>query len=215
MRFFFCGILKELCVYLAIFSFVCCVDARGTSNIGQPDQLLNWDRIMEAYSVYVDLPTPDNAKCFLNLLPEDRPDQGLGDPRKALKYIFSADNIPVLYEEAISGENRAVEILFRLLFISDGYYKETVESTLGWLARDMPGLFLEILARYKDTKPMKEFGYPVSFIGTGHNVHPKAARYVLEKRLIALDSVKDPKYEKIKSDCIKQLREAINGRVNR
>ncbi len=53
------------------------------------------------------------------------------------------------------------------------------------------------------------FGCPVAFVGSGYNLHRKAAAHALRARLEALESVKDPKYAEIKAACIDKLKVAI------
>ena len=184
--------------------------AQGCPQLVQDNQVLHWDTVLKAYDTYVDYPSLDNAKALLAVLPADRLDKESGNAGDALEHIFSLNSYPVLLEEALSGERVVIEIFFRLLNISDGLYAENVLSELGWVARNHPLLFLEILLAYKDTRNMRNMlGYPVDFVGAGHNMHPKAAIYILGKRIEALETVKDPKYEKIKEACIRQLRFAI------
>jgi len=173
------------------------------------DQAFNWYRVLDAYDAYVDYPSVSNGKTLLAALPMDRPSDTIGDGERVLKHIYSADNYPILHEEAISGDRTAMEIHFRLLNVGDGIYNESVEATLGWLVRDQPELFLELLASHKNTKHVRTYGYPVAFVGLGHNTHPRSAIYVLEKRIEALEAVKDPRYKEIKETCVKQIREAI------
>lgn len=203
-------IITILIVILGVTGSVC---AQNLPQIAQAGQVLQWDRILDAYDRCIDYPSYDNAKALLAALPVDRLNEQRGDPDMVLLHMFSGDGYPILYEEAISGDRIAIEIHFRLLNITDGLYSEIVETTLGWLARDQPLVFLEILMTYKDTRHMKWHGYPVSFIGSGHNTHPRAALFILEKRIAALESVMDQKYAEIKEACIKQLRSAIDERV--
>jgi len=203
---------KRMC--LVIFAFLgvaACNFAQSLPRELQDEQVLHWDRVLKAYDTYVDYPSPDNAKALLAALPADSINKESGDGNAALKHMFSSDNYPILLEEAWCADRVAIEILFRLLNICDGLYTENVETTLGWVVRDQPLLFLEMLLAYKDTYHVRMAQeYPVSFIGIGHNLHPKAAIYILEKRIEALETVKDPKYAEIKEACIKQLRRAID-----
>jgi len=212
MRFLFSSKSNMFFILITFLGVTGSIFAGGLPQIARVEQVLNWDRVLAAYDAYIDYPSPDNAKALLAALPTDRQYAAIGDEGRAIKYIFSIDNFPILSEEAISGDRIAIEIYFRLLNVADGYYSGLLLSTLGWFARVQPQLFLEILTAYKDTRDIKAHGYPVSFIGDGHNVHRKAAIYILEKRIEALETVKDPKYEEIKEACIKQLREKITKR---
>jgi len=126
----------------------------------------------------------------------------------ATRHIFGEDYI-ILYEEAVAGDRTAVEIFFRLLNISDGGTLELVQADLGLIVRLYPKLFLEILSRYKDTKHVKTHGYPVWFVGSGHNMHPRAAKYILKKRMEALSTVDKPEYKELRDTCLKTIEEII------
>lgn len=186
------------------------ISARCLPQTVQSEQVLDWDKVLAAYGSYIDYPSQENARALLIALPLDRLFKKSGDTGQALNLLFSPDNFPVLYEEAISGDRKAIEIYFRLLNVADGYYTELLLSGLGSFMRNYPQLFLEILLKYKDINHIKNNGYPVSFIGAGHNVHSKAAIYILEKRIEALESVTDPRYSEIKESCIRKLRKAIS-----
>jgi hypothetical protein len=213
MRFLFSRKSNMFFILITFLGVTGNIFAGGLPQIARVEQVLNWDKALAAYNAYVDYPSPDNAKALLAALPTDRLYAAIGDKNRAIKNIFSIDAFPILSEEAFSGDRIVIEIYFRLLNVADGYYTELVLSTLGRVARNQPQLFLELLVTYKDARNIKIHGYPVSFVGDGHNVHPEAARYILEKRIEALETVKDPKYAEIKEACIKQLREAINQRL--
>jgi hypothetical protein len=184
----------------------------GISNIqkpGQYDSVYRWDQVLNAYNAYVACPSEENAKSLRDSLPEDWGNNLIGDANKALHHIFSIDNYPILSQEALTGDRNALEILFRLLNVTDGFYLETIESALGLCIRIWPEKVLEVIYKYRDTEQIRTRGYPISFIGAGHNVHPGAEAYILKKRIKAIETVHDPRYAKIKEGCINQLNKAL------
>jgi hypothetical protein len=183
----------------------------GLSQLARGAQVFNWDKAMVAYDAYIDYPSRDNAKALLAALPMDRPDEESGDRWRALEHIFSADSYPILYEETTSGDRISIEILFRLLNVTDGHYTELILSTLGWIVRNRPQVFLEVLTLYKDSGSVRKHGYPLSFSGPGYNMHKRAYRYHLERSIEALETVRDQKYATIKEACINRLRQAIKS----
>jgi hypothetical protein len=181
----------------------------------QATRVLDWKTVEKAYGGFVNCPSQENAKALLAALPQDKTDKMIGNAEHALGLIFSSENFPILYGEAIAGERTSVEIYFRLLNVSDGFGLELVLSTLGDIARNYPHLFLEILSQYQDIESIKTQGLPVSFVGGGYDVHPRAAIYIQEKRIEALENVNDPKYKKIRDACVRDLRAAIKIRANK
>ena len=181
--------------------------------VEQTDLVLHWDKILISYNKYIDFPSQENAEELLASLPIDAPDKRIGDAEVVLKEIFSAESYVILAQEAHSGDRIAVEIYFRMLNITDGLYAENIESGLGFIVRNHPRLFLEMLMKYKHNRRLRSGGYPVSFIGIGHNMHARAAIHILQKRIDAIRSVKDLKYTDLKIDCIQQLRDAMKLRA--
>ena len=196
-------------VFVMVFLFIGMSGTVMSTGPGRQGRQLEWSRVVEAYDAFIDLPSPQNADRLLSALPADRIVEEIGDGVSALDHMFQEVDSLVLYEEVISGERYALEIYIRLLRYVDGYYREFIESTLGWLARDKPDLLLDMFLKYKDFEPFKDHGFPVSFIGMGHNVHLKAADFILGKRLLALSSVKDPKYAEIQAQCINDIKKAL------
>lgn len=183
-----------------------------SANLSGRDRELNWNRVLEFFDAYVDLPSPENGERLLSALPAGRFDKEIGDRGNALDCMLQKEDSEILYEEVISGERSAIEIYIRLLNVADGFYLEYIESTIGWLARDKPELLLEEFMKYRDFEPFINHGFPISFIGLGYNVHPKVAEYVLNKRIKAMSSVKVPKYKEIQASCVKELERALEDR---
>lgn len=202
-------LVKWSSLYLVVFYSIV-----GSYLIGQEVQttesveVINWDRILRHFNAYVDNPSKENALELLKSIPPDRVYREVGDGRKADRIIFGDDYV-ILYEEAVAGDRVAVEILFRFLNITDGGRLEMVMSDLGLIIRLWPRLFLEVLSKYKDISYVKRFGWPVSFIGMGHNMHPVAEIHILKKRIEALSSVDCAEYNELKQACIKTIEERI------
>jgi hypothetical protein len=171
--------------------------------------VLNWEDVQAAYDAYINRPSHENAKALLMAMSVKRPGETIGDEELVLLHVFGGANFPVLEAEVLAGDRLAVEIMFRLLNITDGAYNETVETILAGLVRNRPQLFIDVLYAYKDSEHIKKFGPPVDFVGEGYESHPDALSHDYEKRIEALESVKDPIYSNIKDGCIRKLREAI------
>ena len=202
----------RLLEWLICFSILGINPVRASGHIPQTSQsepVINWEDLRAVYNVYIHCPSPENAKALLNALPVNRPEKETGDAERALLHIFGGANFPVLDSEVRTGERSAVEIMVRFLNITDGAYTDTVEAVLAGLVRSNPRRFLEVLLAYKGQEYIKKFGYPVNFVGEGYQAHPCALRHEYEKRIEALEGVKDPIYAELIEACIKKLREAI------
>jgi hypothetical protein len=199
----------RLQIYFFIFGIIVNLAAGGFPLTTRSRQVFNWGDAKAAYDVYINCPSHENAKALLAALPVKRPEETIGDAELTQLHIFGGANFPVLSAEVCAGDRLAVEIMFRLLNVTDGACSDTAEAMLAGLVRSKPQLFLEVLSTYKDLEHIKQFGYPVDFIGEGYQSHPNALRHEYEKRIEALESVKDPTYSKIKEGCIQKLRESI------
>jgi hypothetical protein len=197
-------------IWFFIFGITVNLTSGGFPLTAQTKQVFNWDDLKVAYDAYINCPSHENAKALLAALPIKRPEETVGDAERTQLHIFGGANFPVLRAEVQAGDRLAVEIMFRFFSITDGASSETVETMLAGLVRSRPQLFLEVLSAYKDLEHIKKFGYPVDFVGEGYESHPNALRLEYERRIAALESIKDPMYSKIKEGCIQKLRESIN-----
>ena len=173
------------------------------------EEALDWDRILGKFDTYVNCPSKTNALVLLGSLPRNRPNEIRGNTERALRIILSGDNDPILFQEAISGDNVAIEIYFRLLNLADGYYLDIINITMGYLVRLQPESFLGHLLQYRDTQSIKTHGYPILATGPGYNTHKGAWEYVLGRRIAALEAVNGKKYSTIKAECIELIRKTI------
>jgi hypothetical protein len=176
----------------------------------QHNQVLDWNEVLPAFERYFNYPSPENAKAVLAVLPREKPDKLVGNTGQALEYIINSREFGILASEALAGERYSAEILFRLRNFSDGWASEVVDGTLGAILRINPKLFLEVLFEYQDASFIKRGGYPVAYPNYSYNNHPSAFKYELGKRIEALERVDDPKYDKLKQACLRELRKEIN-----
>jgi hypothetical protein len=180
---------------------------QSATNSGE--QIINWDKIKSSFDAYLEYPSPENAKAFLDTLPKDKIKNEKGDGSKVLYYIFTFRNYAILENEIWAGDRYSTEAAFRLINVADGGFAEDLHMTLGALVRINPRLFLEVLYEYKNAWYVKYTGYPVDMVGPGYEDRTKTRIYEYRMRIKALESVKDPKYWVIIKACVRQLNEAI------
>lgn len=187
---------------------------RGISQTRMSEQVLNWEDLTPIYDAYINCPSSENAKALLNALPVNRPEKEIGSAERGLSHIFGGAHFPVMRSEVLAGDRLAVEIMFRFFNITDGTYSDTVETMLAGLVRSKPRLFVEVLSAYKNLDHLRRFGPPVDFVGEGYESHPCALKHEYEKRIEALEEIKDPIYAEVIEACIKKLRESIKQHVH-
>lgn len=192
-----------------VLSIVMILGSRGFYQAKQKERPFNWDALKATYDAYINCPSHENAMVLLDCLPIEEPESTIGDAERIQLHIFGGANFPVVSSEVLAGDRSAVEIMFRFLNIADGAYSETVQTLLAGLVRSKPYLFIEILSTYEDLEHIKRFGPPVEFVEEGYESHLCALKHEYEKRIEALESVKNPKYSAIIEGCIKKLRESI------
>jgi hypothetical protein len=190
-----------------------CINPLLTSDYSGPlnQQItIDKDKIICAYKAYLEYPTDDSAKLFLETLPKNNSVAFSQDVVTVLEYVINNENnYSILEFEAWAGGKHSAEALFYLLNISDGIYSETLHLSLGGLLRINPELFLEVLERYRKSQFVKEMEYPVDM--TDPVRADLANRYDLEMRIKALERVQGEKYANLKASCIAQLRKAIKS----
>jgi hypothetical protein len=172
----------------------------------EAEDWVTFNNLLVSYLTY---PSSNNAKSLSEILlrlPSKMDSEG---KLKALELFFAAESYPILENEMFAGDRHAVEMAFRLVDHTDGYYTGILLTSLGALVRINPKLFLEVLYENQASNFIKHRGYPVFRVGPGYYSRPKACKYELEMRIKALLSVEGTKYDDLKRACIERLLESI------
>jgi hypothetical protein len=199
-KLFLCLIVAGLVTYLP---------GSYQSSARNDEQMVDWDKIKSSFDAYLEYPSPENAKAFLDTLPTGETKIDTEDKIKVVNYIDTFENYAILENEIWAGDRYSTEAAFRLFNIADGAFAESLNMTIGALVRINPRLFLEVLYEYKNLWLFKHRGYPVYGVGAGYEDRIKARIYEYRMRIKALESVKDPKYYVIKKVCVSRLLESI------
>jgi len=199
----------KLFLCLIVAGLVTCLPGSYQSEANIDEQIIDWDKVRSSFDTYLEYPSPENAKAFLDTLPTDNIKVDTDTANKVVDYIYTFRNYAILENEIWAGDRYSTEAAFRLINVADGAFGETLDMTLGALVRINPSLFLEVLYEYKDLWLFKYTGYPVYGVGPGYRERTKARIYEYRMRIKALESVKDPKYSEIKEACINRLLESI------
>ena len=174
------------------------------------EQIIDWGKIKSAFDAFLEYPSPENSKAFLDSIPKDKTKNERGDKSKIMDYIIDSFNYGILENEIWAGNRYAVEAAFRLLNFSDGQFAEDLCTTLGTLIRINPRLFLEAIYEYRNSWFVRVAGPPVHNFDLAYADRLKAQTYEYKMRIKALESVSDQKYMEIRKVCVDQLLKAIN-----
>jgi len=150
----------------------------------------------DPFGTYCANPTPENAAKV-----QSAKTPGI-DNRE-----FDA-RLQILEDQVLCSDVEAIRLVYRLMKESDGASSEILSQMLGRLVRINPRLFLGELARHR-----RQIGDRLPWIlcGTGpaYIDRPAAQRYVLRKRLAAIETVDVPALQELRDECVLQLQRSI------
>jgi len=110
-----------------------------------------WGKALAAAKAYYSEMSPELAKAFFEALPDKQLPRLAFDQKVLVSHVAFADvNMAKLEEEFEEGEPNAVDVGFRLIYISDGAASEWLFHALGEIIPKRPGLFLEKAAAHLD-----------------------------------------------------------------
>lgn len=170
------------------------------------EDLVEWDKVKQYFSVFFEYPSPENAKSLMNSLPAGEVSKQVGDRSGTLDLVM--DYYTILETEVLAGNKYAAEVLFRLLSLSDGALTMDILETIGMLIRANPKLFLDMVISYRES-PFIKNRYPVYAVGLAYREKIKARRYEYEMRIETLESVSGSKYSEIIEECVRELKTLI------
>lgn len=210
---------------------------------GIPEQIEShkvfWDKAHTAAEAYFSRPSRENAEKFCKSLPEKRLPSldfegmvRLGDlifdfmgrklrvsdpPDRGLRKNFS-----ILEKGVAQGDPLAVDIMFRLLNISDGAVTETICFVLGQSIPNHPRLFLQKALAYGAVEEPRTMSDNLKWIlamvtewgeipEAGNS--PEKFKEIYDSRLMerikALESVDDPDLLNIRDQCLAILKKTF------
>jgi hypothetical protein len=156
-------------------------------------------KIASSWAKYINNPTPENAQLLANVFPHNK-------MRSAYSFldIFESEYFQILEINALSGEDKSIDVMFRILSITDAYMTEAICQELGLVLRVNPHAFLKGLKRNYQFKHLKD-----AIVGDFgiFTTSDQAAEYERQYRIKALESVTDKDLVEIKKECLKILKE--------
>lgn len=123
------------------------------------NRTVDWAAITRAYGAFLELPSDENAKIFLDTMPATAPENyNLAQEGRFLEFFTFYRNYPIFRLEIWAGSADATRAAVRLLNLtSSARHGEVITCTISHLIRINPNLFLEILSEYKDSSSFKIF----------------------------------------------------------
>lgn len=117
------------------------------------EQKAIWSGALNAAKAYYSTMSPELAKAFFEALPDHRLPRLAFDQEVLVIRVASSDrNMSELKEKLEAGEPAAVNVGFRLIYISDGAFAEELFHVLGEILPKHPRLFLEKAAAHLGRK---------------------------------------------------------------
>jgi hypothetical protein len=122
-------------------------------------QIIEWNKIREAFEAYYKSPSAANADNILTVLPRefDNKTANLDLWGDTLEYIWQGTIFGVLKNQILKGDRLAIRISFRTLIISDGGFAESLCDLIGESIRPNPEGYLEEAMSFRKYAPHMDF----------------------------------------------------------
>ncbi len=184
------------------------------------NEVIDWDKIREAFAAYYKEPSPENAQEVLGTLPKYVTYHMRGSAATAI--IEITDHISIAKSGALSGNRDLVEAVFRLFNCREAFSRDQssrmaatsqmlsgdLEEIVGTIVEKNPTLFLDVFREYQTSWLLGEYGSPL--LKTVHTLANRQGMIAeLEARVKALEGVRASRYAEIRDQCLAQLNGAI------
>jgi hypothetical protein len=183
-----------------------CLIAIGLSSVCSAESP-DWAKVTGAWDTYCRDPTEQTAATLLALLPErelpiaERPDS------HTVNELYYG--LTCLSKRMQVGNESAIRIGFRLLYVADAAFAEDLSAALGELSRTHPSLFLRLLRAARLAAPSEDSQYhdPIWVVDSfDSDLTLEQAQQDREERIDALSEVRDPETSQVRDEAVKLLR---------
>jgi hypothetical protein len=164
---------------------------------GQNDKWIEFELL---FNNYLTNPTHEKFIKVYNSLPDKRM-SGENPKNEILDSILltSMQLEPMI----LRGDQDALELGFKLMTIADGEFAEWLDWTIGKLIVTHPALFLEELNNHRQITG-DIYGLIVNF-GPDFVENKNGFLIEINKRIKSLKNINDPKLNKVRDECLKEL----------
>ena len=159
--------------YVILFIVVLAILGIMSSNVDAEEY--NWQKLKTTYKKFIDTPNCIQKQNLLKVLPHEKIEKTNDE---VLDYFFS--NLSKLEDLAKRGDSTAIDILFKMIYLTDGAYTERLSIVLGSIISNHPQEFLYAV---KNNFQIVTASGLSSLVG---NLGPKYVDKV-EKRVIELE----------------------------
>ncbi len=175
-----------------------------TMSIGLNAKDYNGNKLKAKYKAFLKNPGNWEQQELLKVLPNKR---ATIDKHQVLDYIFM--NLLPLEELAQQGNPTAMNILFKIIYLTDGAYTSQLNIILGATITSHPEVFLKTLAKNQQLIVKYEMiDSLLGNLGTEFVDELEKSLIELERRYLAIRQTKNVP-EKIKSLCLYELSKQI------
>ncbi len=183
-------------------------------------QIIEWEKIREAFEAYSNSPSADNADKILIVMPKefDNKTANLDLWGDTLGYIWEGGPYTALKNQILKGDKLAIRISFRTLSISDGAFAESMVALIGESIRPTPEGYLEEATGFMKYAPRLAFvvldTVLPEFWGLPEE-DPKGFeefKKEVQLRIWSLETVNRPDLIELRDKCISRLIREIRGR---
>ncbi len=163
----------------------------------------NGSKLKAQYDTFLANPGNHELEKLLQILPNKR--EKIGD-HQVMDYIFM--NLEPLEALAWQGNSIAIDVLFKMLYLTDAAYSEQLSIILGLTINDHPREFLNSLTKNYQINGIKRLDSLLGNLGEDYVDEFEKQLVELEKRYQKIKQTKNVS-EKIKSLCLYELSEQI------
>lgn len=176
-------------------------------------QVIEWEKIREAFEAYSQSPSPDNADKIFNVLPRefDNNTANLDQWSATGNYIWEGGPYAALENQILKGDKLAIRISFRTLIISDGAFAEVMCDLIGKSIRPNPEGYLDEAIGFSKYAPSMSFIVLHTVLPEFYGLpeeDPKGFeefKKEVQERIWSLETVGRPDLIELRDKCISKL----------
>lgn len=179
--------------------FIVALAILGTMSSNVDAKEYDWQKLNTTYDNFIETPSCIQKQNLLKVLPNENVEK---TNNKVLDYIFA--NLSKLEDLAKRGDSTAIDILFKMIYLTDGAYTERLSIVLGSVIPNHPQEFLYAVKNNFQIINAPGVSSLVGNLGSEYVDEVEKRVLELEKRYNAIKEV-DEAPDQIKNLCLYEL----------